>query len=115
MSFCDQENKAKEILSISTPEFFQKEGEKRYTVAGMIMGIQTPVRSFGNVIFKKELLKYTENIDLKEYNGDKMFIPFDFVFWLSIFPKTIVYHTKKKLLIYRFHENNNSSPKNFKK
>ncbi len=115
VSFCDHTNKTKEILSISTPEFFQKEGKKKYTIGGMIMWIQTPIRSFGNVIFKKELLRYTENIDLEEYNGDKMFIPFDFVFWLNIFPETIVYHTKKKLLIYRFHENNSSSPKNFKR
>ena len=115
VSFCDQLGKNKKILSVSTPEYFQKEGKKKYTISDMLLGIQTPVRSFGNVIFKKELLKYTKNIDLKEYNDDKMFIPYDFVFWLSIFPETIVYHTRKKLLIYRFHENNNSSPKNFKK
>lgn len=102
-------------FSLFTPEYYQKYWLIKYEIKNMLLLLQPPIRSFWNVMIKKELLKYINNIDLWIYKDEKIFIPYDFIFWLNIFPKTKVYNSNKKLFKYRFHNNNNSDPKNFKK
>lgn len=112
--FIDWNSDIKKIPNFSTPEWHQKEWIKKWSSIDMISSIETPIRSFGNVMMKKDLLSHILNIDLWQYSTEKMFIPYDFIFWLSIFPKTQVYHTEKKLLKYRFHNHNSSDKKFFK-
>lgn len=115
IKFIDELNNEKKISLIWELENNQKKWIKKYNIKNMILSIHPPIRSFWNIIVKKEFLKYFKKINLWKYKSDNIFIPYDLSIWLKIFPKTFVYHISKKLLLYRFHNNNNSWLENHKK
>jgi len=115
IKFIDELNNEKIIPLIWELENNQKKWIKKYNISNMILSIQPPIRSFWNVIIKKEFLKYFKKVNLWKYKSDNIFIPYYLSIWLKIFPKTLVYHINKKLLLYRFHNNNNSWLENHKK
>lgn len=112
--FCDEFGKYRKNTYFFSIEYYTTPGIKNYGLKELLWNPWPPFRWFGNVMLKRNFIWDIMDISLWIYETEKVFIPFDLLCRITILPKTQTYNIKEKLLIYRQHNNNNSSPKHFK-